>query len=203
MEFWNSLLTEESWKILQELNKKYNFILIGGWAVYLWTKNQKSKDIDIVVDILELQKLKQEHLIKNDRLKKYEIKRGEIDINIYVSHFSKLAIPAGDIKKYASKVEGFNVTIPELLLILKQRAFQEREYSVKGEKDKLDILSILFFTEFDFKKYFMIVKSYKLESYVRSLIRIISTFQDYARFSFILRELKLKKKFIIDELKKV
>lgn len=203
MEFWNSLLTEESWKILQELNKKYNFILIGGWAVYLWTKNQKSKDIDIVVDILELQKLKQENLIKNDRLKKYEIKRGEIDIDIYVSHFSKLAIPAEDIKKYASKVEGFNVTIPELLLILKQRAFQEREYSVKGEKDKLDILSILFFTEFDFKKYFMIVKSYKLESYVRSLIRIISTFQDYARFSFILRELKLKKKFIIDELKKV
>ena len=40
-EFWNSLLTEKSWNLLIEIKKKYDFILIGGWAVYLLTRQQK------------------------------------------------------------------------------------------------------------------------------------------------------------------
>lgn len=202
MEFWNSLLTEKSWKILQEINKKYNFILIGGWASYLWTKQQKSKDIDIVVDIKELQNLKQENLIKNDRLKKYEIKIEEIDIDIYVSHYSKLAIPVEDIKKYSTKIEGFNVIIPEALIILKQGAFEERKNSVKGEKDRLDILSILFFTNVNCKKYYQILKNYKLGNYLDYLINIIREFQDYNRFSLKPKAFKLKKSSIITSLKK-
>ncbi|MBM3234622.1 hypothetical protein FJZ19_06035, partial [Candidatus Pacearchaeota archaeon] len=113
--FWNSLLTEESWKILQELKKSHNFILIGGWAVYMFTKQQKSKDIDIVVDINELQKFKPENLNKNDNLKKYEIKKQNIDIDIYLEHYSRLAIPVEDIKKFAVEIEGFQVACPELL----------------------------------------------------------------------------------------
>src|SRR3989344_4490106 len=97
-EYWNSLLTEKSWQILQDLRREYNFILIGGWAVYLFTKQQKSKDIDIVVGINELEKLKGGGLGKNDNLKKYEIKKEEIDVDIYVEHYSKLAIPVEDIK---------------------------------------------------------------------------------------------------------
>ena len=50
MEFWNSLLTEKSQKLLMQLkNPPIKFILIGGWAVWLYTKQQKSKDIDIVL----------------------------------------------------------------------------------------------------------------------------------------------------------
>ena len=50
MEFWNSLLTEKSQKLLMQLkNQPIKFILIGGWAVWLYTKQQKSKDIDIVL----------------------------------------------------------------------------------------------------------------------------------------------------------
>lgn len=203
MEFWNSLLTEKSWKILQELNKKYNFILIGGWAAYLWTKAQKSQDIDIVVNIKELQKLKQDNLIKNDRLKKYEIKIEEIDIDIYVEYFSKLAIPVEDIKKYSSKIEGFHVVAPELLLVLKQGAFLDRKNSLKGEKDKLDILSLLFFIELDYKKYYSILKNYKLDYYLDDLIGLILNFQDYTRFSLNPRNFKLKKKLIIGKLKKI
>ena len=169
MEFWNSLLTEESWKTLQELNKKYKFTLIGGWAVYLWTKQQKSKDIDIVVGISELQKFKQEKLAKNDRLKKYEIKIGEIDIDIYVSHFSKLAIPVGDIEKYSSNVGGFRVALPEALLALKQGAWLDRRYSIKGEKDKIDIVSLLFFTDVNFFRYSTLLKKYGLAHYINEL----------------------------------
>ena len=50
MEFWNSDITNESWRDLSVLSTKYNFILIGGWAIYTYTKLQKSRDIDMVVD---------------------------------------------------------------------------------------------------------------------------------------------------------
>lgn len=203
MEFWNSLLTEESWRILQELNKKYEFTLIGGWAVYLWTKQQKSKDIDIAVGINELQKFKQEKLAKNDRFKKYEIKIGEIDIDIYVSHFSKLAIPAEDIEKYSSSVEGFRAALPEALLVLKQGAWLDRKYSAKGEKNRIDIASLLFFTDIDFRRYNTMLKKYRLEHYIDELILLVRGFMDYDSLSLTPREFKLKKKSVIESLKKI
>jgi len=105
VEFWNSLLTEKSWNILQEIKGKFDFILIGGWASYLWTKTHKSKDIDIIIDLKTLYKIKNEYkLIKNDRLKKYEIKFGEIDVDIYVPYYSKLSLPIEGLKNYFTVV---------------------------------------------------------------------------------------------------
>ena len=202
MEFWNSELTEKSWKLLQEINKKYKFIVIGGWATYLWIKQQKSKDIDIVVEIEELQKLKNEFLIKNDRLKKYEIKFGDVDIDIYVSHYSQLAIPAEDIKKYSTKLDGFNVISPEALLILKQGAEINRKNSIKGEKDQIDIISLLFFSDPDYSKYFSMLKKYSLENYRERLIIILKNFKDYNSLYLTPRAFKIKKDKILKELKK-
>ena len=49
MQFWNEVLTEKSWNVLKDLNReRFDFILIGGWAVYLWARSHKSKDIDII-----------------------------------------------------------------------------------------------------------------------------------------------------------
>src|SRR3972149_1145941 len=93
-EFWHESLTEESWKKLQELSKETKLTLIGGWAVWLWTKQHKSKDIDLVVDFQELASLKEKYsLEKNDRLKKYEIKLQGFDIDIYLPYYSKLSLP--------------------------------------------------------------------------------------------------------------
>ena len=202
-EYWNSLLTEKSWNLLQELKKSHKFVLIGGWAVYLWTKQQKSKDIDIAVDIKELQKLKSERLGKNDNLKKYEIKNGEIDIDIYVSYYSELTIPVSEILKESAKVEGFDVVRSEVLLILKQGAEKNREHSMKGEKDRIDIVSLLFFTQFNFKRYNEILKKYNLEGYIDRLSMIVRGFFDYDIFGLTPRELKIKKKEIIDKLRKI
>ena len=203
MEFWNSLLTEESWRLLQEFRKKYNFILIGGWAVYLWIKRQKSKDIDIVVDIGELQKLKYENIGKNDSLKKYEIKKDNIDIDIYVEHYSKLAIPVEDINLYKESVEGFDVVCPEVLLILKQGAEINRSGSVKGEKDKVDIMSLLFFYDIDYEKYRNILEKYKLGNYVEILISLVRNFREYHDMDLNPRVFKLKKEKILNELKRI
>jgi hypothetical protein len=196
-EFWNSLLTEKSWEVLQELRKEHDFILIGGWAVYLLTEQQKSKDIDIVVGIKELEKFKQKGIVKNERLRKYELKNEEVDVDIYVEHYSALALPAEDMKDYALAVQGFKAACPEALIILKQAAYKDRENSVKGEKDKIDIISILFFTEFGFKKYKKIIEKYELEYYRGELKRAVSNFKDYNALNLTPREFKLKKEKVL------
>ena len=43
-EFWSEVVTRASWEKMQELSKNYDFIVIGGWSAYLWTKMHKSKD---------------------------------------------------------------------------------------------------------------------------------------------------------------
>jgi hypothetical protein len=202
-EFWNSLLTEKSWMILQELPKKYKFILIGGWAVWLLTRQNKSKDVDIVVSIEELEKLKQEILRKNDRLKKYEIKKEEVDIDIYLEYYSELAIPVEDIKNYTLKIGVFDVACPELLLILKQKAYSNRKNSIKGEKDRIDIISLLFFCEIDFKRYYEILKKYKIEDYLRELKTLLFNFKEYSILGLSPREFKLKKGKLRSELRRI
>lgn len=200
MEYWHDLITEKSLNILQKLKGKFDFILIGGWAVYFLTKKFKSKDIDIIVDIDTLQKLKQEYNIeKNENLNKYEIKTDEIDVDIYVAHYSKLIMPLEEV--HAINIEGFKVIKPEELLILKQGAGEDRKYSEKGEKDRLDILSLIFFCGIDFKEYLEILKKIKRIDLFSKLINLIKNFKEYKYFNFTPRELKLRKNKIINEMK--
>jgi hypothetical protein len=199
-EYWNSLLTEKSWQILQELRRKYDFILIGGWAAYLLAKQQKSKDIDIAVSLNELEKLKKQGAVKNDRLKKYELKNEDIDTDIYAEYYSEIALPIEDLKEYAIETQGFKVVGPEALLVLKQGAYDNRKDSVKGEKDKLDIMSILFFTGIELRKYNEILVKYKLESYRDELKKITRDFKDYNTLNMTPAELKKKKEKALAEL---
>ena len=200
MEFWNSLLTEKSWNILLELSKEpFDFILIGGWAAYLWTNLHKSKDVDIVLeDIQALDYLKKKYnLKKNDNLKKYEIQFEEIDVDIYVPFYSKLAIPAEEIKKYATRIKGLKVVKPEALLILKQGAELERKESVKGNKDRVDIMTLLAYSEINFKEYNAMLKEYKLEHFLPRLKTIVKTFKDIQYLNLNPRQFKLKKEQIL------
>lgn len=179
MEFWSEALTRASWSKLVELHKKYDFIIIGGWAAFLWTGKHKSKDIDIVVSYGTLAKLQSEFLLeKNDRLKKYEIKTEDFDIDIYVPHYSVLAIPAEELQKLATKLHGMKTVVPEALLILKQGAEVERRDAVKGMKDSIDILTLLAFTDIDLKKYAGLLKKYKKERYLHELLQILANFSD-------------------------
>ncbi|OGZ34905.1 MAG: hypothetical protein A3A94_00970 [Candidatus Portnoybacteria bacterium RIFCSPLOWO2_01_FULL_43_11] len=174
MNFYHNLITEKSFKFLQELHKKYQFVLIGGWAVFLYAKTLKSKDIDIIVEYEELEKLKKNFdLIKNQRLKKYEIKKEEIDIDVYLPHFSSLGLPTEEVLKYLSQREGFKVPKIEALLILKQQVFGERKNSVKGKKDKLDILSLIKIREINWEYYQKILKKYRLEKLKNNLTELL------------------------------
>ena len=122
-EFWHESLTQASWEKLAELSKEYDFTVIGGWAAWLWTKQHKSRDIDIVADYGTLEGLRQKYGVrKNDRLKKYEIKMQDFDVDIYVPYYSNPGIIAEDLVKLADSLEGFNVVKAEVLLVLKLNA---------------------------------------------------------------------------------
>ena len=173
-EFYHNLIIEKSFKILQDLRREFDFILIGGWAVFLYAKALKSKDIDLIVGYQELGRLRKKfELTKNERLKKYEIKQGEIDIDIYSPHYSDLGLPVGEIRNYAVKREGFWAPKIEILFILKQFVFERRRGSVKGEKDRLDILSLLKIGEINFGFYKELLKKYGLESFKEELINLL------------------------------
>lgn len=202
-EYWSSLLTEKSWKILQDLKRNYKFILIGGWAVYLLTKQKKSKDIDIIITLHELEKFKQQNISKNNELKKYELKKEEIDIDIYLDYFSKLTIPVEEIKNYILNTEGFTIAKPELLLILKQGAYKDRQNSVKGEKDLIDIISLLFFSSPDFNEYYKLLKKYALTDLLNDLKLLLKNFKDFDALNLTPREFKLKKGKLLIALSKL
>ena len=200
MEFWSELLTQKSWTVLLDLKKRpFAFIVIGGWAAYLWTRLHKSKDVDIVLRTMEdLRFLKENYeLKKNDRLKKYEIAFGDIDVDIYVPYYSALAIPAQDLHTLTSSIEGITVVIPEALLILKQGAELDRADSVKGSKDRVDIMALLCFCDIDFGKYNRLLARYRLETYRRRLQTIIRGFDDLRYLGLTPRQYKLKKKALL------
>lgn len=189
--------------LLDIARKPFKFIVIGGWAAYLWTALHKSKDIDIaLIRIKDIDYLKQKYaLSKNDNLKKYGININEIDIDIYVPYYSKLAIPVEELDKYIAKVQGLTVLKPEALVITKQGAEIERGESVKGIKDRVDIMALLLFTDFNFKIYFELLKRYKLNNYYARLMSIINNFKEYEYLGLNPREFKLKKNNVLKKLK--
>ena len=185
-EYWNEALTKASWESLQKFSKRYDFILIGGWAVYLWTKQHRSRIIDIVIDFETLGKLKKDFdVTKNDRLKKYEIQKDKFDIDIYVKYYSELGFPLEDME--VTKIEGFTVPVLEDLVILKQNAEIDRRGSVKGKKDAIDILSMLIYGGFDYDKYISKLEEHHLD-FEEDLIKIVEDFDadesKYLRMGF-------------------
>jgi len=205
-EFWHESLTEESWKKLQELSKETELTVIGGWAVWLWAKQHKSKDIDAIVDFQELAKLKEKFsLEKNDRLKKYEIKMQGFDIDIYVPFYSKLALPIEDLLKEKVRIEGINTIPCEALLVLKQGAEINRRGTIKGQKDTIDLLTLLIYAPIDFKKYFGLLKKHKKEEFARELAGEIARFnpsdsEKYLGVNY--KEFSKKKKELLAQIKK-
>lgn len=200
MQFYHDSTTDKSFRFLSELRKKYHFILIGGWAVFLYTNSLKSKDIDIVLDYGELGQLREEFtVVKNDRLKKYEIKTGEFDVDIYLAHYSDLGLPAEKIQKAAAAKGGFLAPPPEMLLLLKLYAWRGRRGTIKGRKDELDILSLAFLPEFDWRRYQLLVEEFNLAICHEDLVSLLRAAKRVPELKLNdLRTSRLKKKIFAE-----
>lgn len=206
MEFWNDRIIQKSWKVLLEINNKFDFILIGGWAAYLHTKSIKSKGVDIITDYGVLEQLKLEYdLKKNERRKKYEMIVDEVSVDIYLPYYSDLVLPVEDLDQYTDSIQGIKVLNLEGLLILKQKAEMDRPHSVKGQKDRTDILNLLINGDVDLEKYMEILSEHHLEKYKDRLCDIVREAEK--EFSYLgmenLRKRKLIKNEIIDKLEEL
>jgi len=196
-EFWHNLITEKSFHLLQELKKDFDFVLIGGWAIYLYTHSLKSKNIDIIVDLETLSQLKQKfEVYKNERLQKYEIKIEGIDVDIYIPYWSDLGLPIEKIIKNTVSIEGFRLPAKEVLLTLKLFVYSQRKTSLKGKKDLIDIVSLLYFNGVDFKKFENFLKGNNLSKLKDELDEILRT-------TISLEELDLNQKKFSDFKKKI
>ena len=201
MEFYHDLITEKSFKILQELRKKFDFILIGGWAIFLYTKALKSKDIDIIIDYDQLEKFKKElPIFKNERLKKYEAKIEGIDIDIYLPYFSDLKFPIEAIKNYLQSIEGFKVPIPEILLILKVKTYIERKGTTKGEKDFLDIFTLISSEKVNWEFYKELIKKHNLKDTNQKLKEIISSARAIPQLNLLNHQISRLKRRVLEKI---
>ncbi len=180
VEYWSEQATRASWLGLQELRRDFEFTVIGGWAVYLWTKAMKSKDIDIVITFESLEKMRRKFALeKNDALRKYQVKFPEFDLDVYVPYYSKLKLhPEEMLSKYSRRTEGFEVATPESLLVLKQGAELDRRNSTKGRKDAIDILLLCMKSGIDWVEYRKILDGHKLDALMKELVRVVESFPE-------------------------
>ena len=198
MNYYHNLITDRSFKLLQNLREKYKFILIGGWAVFLYTGALKSKDIDLVVEFEEYSKFRQDFEVnKNARLKKYEAKFEGIDIDIYLPYCYNGGLRAEDLKKITQKLEGFTVCEKEVLAILKQRALNERAGSVKGRKDLIDLVSLFRLPDFDWDKYNRLISDYKVGELAKFCKNIISKTSNISELALNVHKMARLKKRIL------
>jgi hypothetical protein len=148
---WREDVVDRAWTILIHLRELSRLVLIGGWAVYFWTRKLKSRDIDLCVDQDNFYKLQGElqkenvYVTSNPRLRGYEAKFGDVEVDIYTPFQSSLVVPVRELFKnrWFANIEGHDVAVPEVLLLLKSQAAKERWSSEKGLKDRVDLLSLL------------------------------------------------------------
>jgi len=201
MSFYHNLITGKSWQALVDLKKGYQFILIGGWAVFLYTRTLKSKDIDLVMDFDELEKMRDEFAVsKNERLRKYEARKEEVEIDIYVPFYSNPGIPAEEIKKFTTKIEGFEVPEKEMLTLLKQKALLNRQDSVKGRKDLADLVSLFKSADFNWRKYDNLVKEFQLKKEAEDVALIIKKTVKIEEIDLNVHQMARLKKKILPEM---
>jgi len=201
MQYYNDIITQKSFAYLQDLKRKHKFILIGGWAVYLYSKSLKSKDVDIIVDYEVLAKMKEANeVFKNERLNKYEINEGNFNVDIYVPHYSRLGVEIEEIKKFSINKEGFIVPALESLLLMKLFAWHSRRGSSKGQKDELDILSLAFLPEFDWEKYVKFAKKFNLLEYGKEFIQLLKSTHSIKELNINEQKMSKMKKDIMSKL---
>lgn len=202
MAYYHDLVTQKSWEELKVLKDKVDFVLLGGWAVYLYTKKLKSKDIDIIVNFDQLSALEKNYeLFKNERLHKYEAVKGEVQIDVYLPHFSQLGIPAEDLVDRHDIKDGFKVLDVNYLFALKIYTLAQRGHSAKGRKDFLDLLSLIISGECEFIKITDIMERYNLKGYILTLRNFLDNYTEVPELDLNVYKYSKLKKMIIANLK--
>lgn len=163
-QFWNREATERSFRQLERLSKSVDFVLIGGWAVYLYTGAQMSQDIDIVIGYESLGYFRQFGLKDSEGIRmKTSVVDGTV-IDLFIEEYSDrdLPFPASYLLNNYVTVNGFKIATKEQLLLLKLWGYFSPD-EIKHRKDIIDVLSLLFYAGIDMKKVKELAKRYKID----------------------------------------
>lgn len=210
-ELWNQQIVEKSQKILEELKGYGDFVLIGGWATYLLGHGAKSKDIDVYVDFSDFFQLQKKwaadgvNVRYNGSPEKYEIEMDGIEIDIYTPENKKLIVPPKDVfaDRMYKVIEGFKCILPEPLLVLKLHAEEDRPQSIKGLKDRIDILTLLVNCDIDYPFLDGLFERYQAQRLRERLATIVKKSNEEFKYLYKspnLREIKKLKGKVISAL---
>lgn len=157
-QYYADAITQQSEALLRRLRELVpQAVVLGGWAVYLYADGQRSKDVDIAVVADELGALQREfgaRLRRNDQLRKYEVVLDSgIELDIFVAFVSNSGIAIERVMDCSRPIAGYRVLCPEGLLLLKLCAWLDRIGRPKGDKDEIDIVSLLASVTIDWERY--------------------------------------------------
>ena len=162
-QFWNEEQTQNSRNLLNRLSKEMDFVLIGGWAVFMYAKQQMSLDVDIALAYDRLEYFRRYGIedYKNVRIK-YSIIDGTY-VDLFVEDFSDkdMPFPVKTILDNYLTIEGIKVVDRELLLILKLwRYFRADQQKIR--KDMLDVIALLLYGDINLSRFKELVDLHKV-----------------------------------------
>jgi len=162
-QFWNREATERSLRLLGSLASRSDFVLIGGWAVYLYVGAQKSQDIDIVIGYDGLNYFRQFGISEYPRSKiKYSVVEGVV-IDLFVEEFidPDMPFPSSIVLNNYVRIQNIKVVDRNILLLLKLWGYFSAD-ETKHRKDIIDVVSLLFYGDIDLGKVNEYVEKYKI-----------------------------------------
>ncbi len=125
-------------------------VLIGGWATYIRTRVAKSHDIDIIVDLPTLAKLKAKFQLSPSHHisgRKFEIKVEGVGVYVYPVYQSKLGqrlrIPVEVLMNHTEKLDRTRILTAEGQFVAKMAALLDRPDTLPGEKDRREMFALI------------------------------------------------------------
>jgi len=163
VQFWNEEQTKKSRELLNTLAGSIDFVLIGGWAVYMYVRQQMSLDVDMAIAYSSLEYFRKYGMNDYKGIKaKYSVVNG-VYVDLFIEDFSDkdLPVPVSTILKEYNTIEGIKVANKELLLLLKLwEYFRADEQKIR--KDMLDVLGLMLYGDIDLKKFKAYIDAYKV-----------------------------------------
>jgi hypothetical protein len=127
-------------------------VLIGGVATYLQVQRrpraglplEMTHDVDVSVSMVAMGTIRElEATTKNERLHKWQLDLGGVEVDIYPQHASKLRFGYDDLRPYAQTYRGLSIASVPHLALLKLDALRDRGRSGKGDKDRRDLAKLV------------------------------------------------------------
>lgn len=163
-QFWNNEKTDASLRTLQFIAGKIDFVLIGGWAVYLYTDAQRSEDVDIAVGIPALKFFKDYGIRDYEGINiKYSVVDGTV-VDLFIQEYADrdLPLPVKEIlEDYTMFMGNIKTVNREMLLLLKLWGYF-REDETKLRKDIIDVISLMLYGDINIKKFGALLKKHRI-----------------------------------------